>query len=62
MSRVVVTLDAEASAVTDVLLAIEGFAERVYPDRRTDAEQQAGYNALGDIVLPLRAARDEALA
>lgn len=57
--QVTVTFTADVSAVTDALLAIESWDERVYggaPDRLPD------HNALGPIVLAMRAARDEAIA
>lgn len=45
-------------AVTDTLLAIEWFADRVYFDRGRNPESAAGWDALAAIVLPLRAALD----
>lgn len=49
-------------AATNALLAIEGFAERNFPNHGTDPEQARHRNELGTIVLPLRSAMDEAVA
>lgn len=51
----------EPSAATDALLAIEGFAERVFNDRASNPDAQRSYNNLAAIVLPLREARDNEL-
>lgn len=63
MSKVTVTLtDVDTSAILDVLLATERYAERLYGNRRTDPGAQEAYNALAAIVLPLRDAMDTAIA
>lgn len=54
--------DVTIGAALHTLLAIEGTAGRLFPDRATDPEQNRAYNALSKIVLPLRAAMDEAVA
>jgi hypothetical protein len=51
----------EPNAATDVLLAIEIYAERFYAHRASDPAEQKSYNDLAAIVLPLRAARDAEL-
>jgi len=65
--QVTVTFTADVNAVTDALLAMEAWAERMYSPggSRVDpgwVETRRMYNALGPIVLAMRAARDEAIA
>jgi hypothetical protein len=52
--------DVPWGAAYDALLAIEGFAARVYPPdvRRNDPKSQQRYNDLAAVVLPLRDAVD----
>lgn len=54
--------DVPSAAITRTLLAIESFAERMYYDRKTNPDSMEAYNSLASVVLPLRDARDKALA
>lgn len=62
--QVTVTFTADVNAVTDALLAIEMWDQRMYGGPRSvgpfGRQQLAAHNALGPIVLAMRAARDEA--
>jgi hypothetical protein len=48
------------SAALNALLAIESYAERMWPDHKDAGDQTRKRNELAAIVLPLRAAMDEA--
>lgn len=65
--QVTVTFTADINAVTDALLAIEAYDQRMYGENgyqltRNVLGDLAAHNALGPIVLAMRAARDEAIA
>jgi hypothetical protein len=59
-AMVTVTFTVPWTAAYDTLLAVEGFAGRVYPEavRRADPVEQQRYNDLAGVVLPLREAVD----